>query len=190
MFRLLAPLLAALLLLGASPAHANDARELAIPASNEPAHPSTFPSSKITLEEWKKLPDKVRYSPGSAIPYGYEHRRTIRKAPMIVGASIFGGTYFFSTLGATADRTLYPLMIPVVGPWISLLTAGPYIDPSAAWLLTWDGIAQATGLGLFLWGVTSKQDWLIKRPYGFASLQVMPTFANDRAGALVVGTFR
>src|SRR5690606_8425506 len=108
---------------------------------------------------------------------------------VITGLSIFGGTYFLSTLGATADRSLYPLFIPIVGPWASIFTAGAYLEPSAAWLLVWDGIAQVTGATLFIWGMTSKQDWLVKRPYGFASLQIVPSVTTRQAGAVVIGRF-
>jgi len=170
---------AVLLVLVAMPAHAQE--------QGGPYSPTV--SAELTLEEWKELPDRVRYTPGGPIPPYYEHRVMVRKAAWITGISIFGGVYLTSTLIGVADPQLYPMLIPVVGPWITIANSGGRFTPPGVWALTMNGIAQATGVGLFIWGVTDKQDFLVKKPYGFASLQISPVFGPQFAGGTISGRF-
>src|SRR5688572_7394019 len=115
MSRLRSMILAVLFVLIALPAQAQE-------GEGGPYSPTV--SAELTLEEWKELPDKVRYLPGGPIPPYYEHRVLVRKAAWITGISIFGGVYLTSTLAGVADPSLYPLLIPVVGPWVTIANSG------------------------------------------------------------------
>jgi len=143
----------------------------------------------MTMDQWKQLPDKVRYSVGSPIPPGYERRQLVRKAAVVTGISVAGGAYLTSTLVATAGQEYYPLLIPVVGPFATIFTLGDYATPPGVWFLTVDGLAQGTGVVLLIWGLTDKQEFLVKKPYGFASLQIAPSFGPEHAGVVVHGRF-
>ena len=161
-------------------------------AQEEPAPSAPALSADITFEQWKDLPDKVRYTPTGPIPPYYEHRRLIKKAMAITGGSILGGVYLFSTLPAAYVPELWPLLIPVVGPWMAIYTSGAptqTLNAGSVWWLTMTGLAQGTGLVLFVWGLTDKDDWLVKRPYGFASLQVVPSVGPQFTGGFVIGRF-
>jgi hypothetical protein len=161
------------------------------PAMAHAQAPSPMISADMTFDEWSELPNKVRYTPGGPVPPYYEPRRMIRKAVAITGGSILGGTYLWSTLWGVADPALYPLLIPVAGPWITIVTSAQAFgfSPPAVWLLAMDGIAQTTGLVLFAWGLVDKQDFLVKKPYGFAVLRVAPALGPERAGLSVSGRF-
>lgn len=178
MSRLLSVLLTILLVLVALPAHAQGGNETAPPITPD-----------LTFEQWKDLPEKVRYTPGGPIPPYYEHRLMIRKGAVITGISIFGGVYLTSTLVGVVDPSTYPMLIPIAGPWITIVNNQGSIAPPAVWFLAMNGIAQATGLGLFIWGMTDKQDFLVKKPFGFASLHVSPVLMPQFAGGTVTGRF-
>lgn len=152
----------------------------------------TSTGERMTLDEWKSYPAKVKYTPGTPIPDLYTPKRSIKKAPFITGVSMLGGAYFISTAvsaGAadSGNDALLPLIIPVVGPFIAAYGPSGEITASGRWFLLWDGLVQTTGLGLMIWGLVDKQDWLIKKPYGFVS--VTPVLGPDYAGAFVQGRF-
>jgi hypothetical protein len=120
---------------------------------------------------------------GDPIPPGYHPSTRIRSGLVGGGAAMFGAPYLLSVLAAAIDSdlcngvsncttTLAPLYIPVVGPFITLGTAGGSATGDV--FLVVDGILQATGVVLFVFGIAVPKTVLLRNDLG-ALKNVMPT---------------
>jgi len=88
-----------------------------------------------------------------------------RVAPIVGGAVTFGVCYFAGVGGAlsNANSSLYPMgfYMPIFGPWVELgfLAEASGFDDDARIVanigLVLDGIAQALGVGLMIYGVAA-----------------------------------
>ncbi len=95
---------------------------------------------------------------------------------------MFGGSYLISLLiaavgtdvcnGTGCTNTLAPLYIPVVGPFITLGTAGGSATGDV--FLVLDGILQATGVAMVIFGIAVPKTVLVRNDLG-ALKNVMPT---------------
>lgn len=96
---------------------------------------------------------------------GWHEETHPRMAPIVAGAVTFGVCYFAGVGGAlsNANSSLYPMgfYMPIFGPWVELgfLAQAPGFDDDARIVanigLVLDGIAQALGLGLMIYGVAA-----------------------------------
>lgn len=126
-------------------------------------------------------PRERRYVEGQRIPPGYTVEERVRRGPIIAGSIVFGVPYVLGLLAASADD--FPnqsgwLVVPVAGPWVTLVSRddtchddfGGDDDVSYHYdctdgvdtLLVLDGLMQATGAALFIWGVSSSKKVLVR----------------------------
>lgn len=170
----------------AAKAPATEAGPGATPASGAPA---------TSYEAWAKRPTMIPYQEGMIVPEIDERKRVPRLGAIGAGAGLLGAGWMISTLVASLDMevdeadTLTPLYIPVVGPWIGMITDGTSGDlsPAGGWGLAMLGVSQAVGVGVLSWGATHPRDTLVKRPFGVTSVGVAPT--EGGATATVSGRF-
>jgi len=109
------------------------------------------------------------WSEGDPIPPGYHPISRVRGGLVAGGASLFGAMYLlFGLLPATIDsdscsgysgsschNTLWPLYIPVVGPFITMGTNGSH-STTVGLLLAIDGLAQAGGMAMMIFGAIGR----------------------------------
>lgn len=100
------------------------------------------------------------------------------------GASLFALTYLGSALAATTayatpsgtDSSRAALWIPAVGPWVMLGSRGSAAQDT---LVVLDGVAQAVGLTMFVYGLASSP----------VAVSVTPSAARGAPGAALLATF-
>jgi len=128
-------------------------------------------------------PRTLHYEEGQPIPQGYYLEEGVRRGPIIAGIIVLAVPYALGFSVASAlnfeDSTAW-LVVPVVGPWITLATREDVCDPDSTYcdddrairtLLVLDGLVQGTGAALLLWGMTSKTKRLVRQD---AALQIGP----------------
>jgi hypothetical protein len=128
----------------------------------------------------------------TGVPAGYHVEKQTRRGLVIVGASVFGGTYFTTVLfAATASVALHgtmdqlaPFFVPIVGPFMSISS----MDPASNQIL-WaaDGVAQVAGLTMAIVGLTVPRTVLVRNPSGTAEVSVSPLISARSLG--IGGTF-
>ncbi|MBW2465110.1 MAG: hypothetical protein JRH11_25900 [Deltaproteobacteria bacterium] len=100
-----------------------------------------------------------------------------RKNLMIIGGSIFAGTFGISALAGgtflSEDETDgAPLLIPIAGPFVSIATLDIDMsdedERSIGLLLIINGVAQATGVTLFIVGAAAEKRVLVRDKYAEA----------------------
>jgi hypothetical protein len=134
---------------------------------------------------------------GETVPPGYHPAQRIRKGAVIGGAVTFGVVYFVNVLVAAGgtdyansnhtSNSVAGLYAPVVGPFITMTQSSSAV---ADVFLVLDGLAQAGGAVLLLYGLTSPQTVLMRDDYGRPRLLPQPMlFGRAGAGAGLVGTF-
>lgn len=132
------------------------------------------------------------YQEGQPIPYGYHREDRVRKGAIITGASVFGGFYLYSALIASigadvssGSNRAASLFVPVFGPFLELAESD---STTLSYLLVLDGLAQATGAALVVWGITSPRAVLVRDD--LASVTLMPArLGKDATGVVVIGRF-
>ena len=129
----------------------------------------------------------MRYHPGMTIPDGYRVE-TKRKPGLYVGGAVTLGGAYLLTVSAAAiveplDSSVWPLYIPVVGPFIALGTTS-YSSAGSSYLLVMDGLVQAAGLGMLVGGVVGKK-WLVPIP----RMAYNPDNGGAEAGMQLMGRF-
>jgi hypothetical protein len=128
--------------------------------------------------------------PPQRVVLRYEDRHNM--GLVIAGASVLGGSYLFfgfmpgaiataSCGNNTGCDTLWPLFIPIAGPFIEIARAGTSYAP----LLVLDGLAQASGLALLIAGLATTH----KVPVYSERAMVLPFSTAGGAGLRAVGRF-
>ena len=112
-------------------------------------------------------PKTREYKEGEPIPPGYHLETRGATKILVAGIAIFGGLYIASALvggtfvsegGDEADE-LGPLLIPLVGPFVTMGTSG--VDPGEQSgqapfiLLLFDGLGQTAGLVMTIYGLAA-----------------------------------
>jgi hypothetical protein len=133
------------------------------PGAYPPPPPGYYAYPPPPLEE---QPSELPYEEGDPIPEGYEPVTKMRKGLVIAGSVVFGSTYLISIItaaqvadvaGTTED--VWPLFVPVVGPFIAMGTTHAWSDGEGSnglgAILLLDGIAQVGGAAMFIGGVAS-----------------------------------
>jgi hypothetical protein len=144
---------------------------------------------------------------GDPIPPGYHPATRARTALIGGGVAMFGSSYLISVLVAAVgednkgcsqwdstyttcvrqgSNAAAPLFIPVVGPFI---TMGNTDSATADVFLVVDGLLQAVGLGMFIYGVSVPKVVLVRNDLGKVEFHPTPIVSKDMAGLGVVGTF-
>lgn len=108
------------------------------------------------------------YEPGEQVPPGYHVETRAHRGLVIGGAVTFSSAYLLSILGAVAGATdggkgpkkYLPLLIPAAGPFVTIGTANS--EGAGTALLMLDGMAQVGGVVLFIVGMSTDQELLVR----------------------------
>ena len=134
--------------------------------------------------QWGR-PAIIPYDEGDPMPPGYHLEDRIRKGPFVTGLAIGGAAYMLSVSIAAGDSFENQkgwLLLPAIGPWITLLARDDTCDVStttigsvdeardcayeassaAEVLLVFDGILQGTGLLLVTIGLAAPRTVLVR----------------------------
>jgi hypothetical protein len=109
-------------------------------------------------------PRKIPYD-GGPPPPGYVVGSEPRPGLWVTGAAIFGASYGISVLAAgtavsEGNEEAAPLLIPVVGPWVTVRTTDA--DSGLRSALVIDGITQLAGVALFISGMAAQRDVFVR----------------------------
>jgi len=135
---------------------------------------------------------------GEPIPPGYHPSTRIRGGLVGGGAGLFAGTYLISVLVAAVGQDLRadngganaaaPLFIPVVGPFITMGNVSG--SATADVFLVIDGLAQAMGVAMFIYGLAVPKTVLVRNDLGKVKFNPpMPFVAKSGAGIGLSGSF-
>lgn len=157
-----------------------------------PGAPAPVPEYTNVRNEWE---------PGDPIPPGY-HPETEVFVPLVMAGAIQLGTSWL-TLGVLPGSILLAagsesncddctaagvtLLIPGIGPFITMGVLGGYGDAAAAGyaLLAVDGLIQGAGLGMLIAGLVMEKDVLVRdRGYG-TEVELKPVIAAGPGGGTV-----
>jgi hypothetical protein len=133
---------------------------------------------------------------GDPVPTGYHRARRVKKGLVAGGAALFALPYLASAVAAAGGYTTGNatqsargvLWIPAEGPFIMMGRS----TTSAAGdvLLLLDGLAQISGLTLFVYGLASPATVLAPDDgEGKAKISLAPLVLRGASGAMLVGTF-
>lgn len=153
--------------------------------------PPAEPAGPLTREAWSKLPSQLKYNPGMEIPPYYELKRRPLTGLIVTGGPMLGGLYLLGMPFAITDSLgyegdLWPLFIPVVGPFAAIGTFGT--PPPSTAILIVDGLAQVAGLSMVVAGASTRVEKLERIPFDKITLGVRP-LGNGGQAIVVVGTF-
>jgi hypothetical protein len=118
----------------------------------------------------------LEYTEGQPIPPGYHLEQRARRGLVLAGSLTAGVPFLVSfltglSIGLSGSRrdgeATVALMAPLVGPFITIETAGAG-GAGILWLML-DGVAQLAGTGMLIGGLVAKEDKLV-RDYQDASL--------------------
>jgi hypothetical protein len=151
---------------------------------------------------------RLEWTKGEPIPPGYVPAKEMRSGLVIGGAITLGASYLFGGLlpgaavigGGCSIRQVAcavggTLMIPVVGPFISIapLASSESTGLGALYaLLVFDGLVQIAGATLLLYGILAQRDYLLRKPKvrGRISWMATPMLLGEAGrGIGVVGRF-
>jgi hypothetical protein len=140
-------------------------------------------------------PRTIPYRDGDPIPEGYRVESTPRYGLVAGGASIVGGAWLISTITAIAldqeqsvendpnfDDMYTPMLIPVVGPFITIGTADA--SGTGAGILALDGVIQTAGLAMFIAGFAAPTLELVPTAL---PVKVTPVASPGMAGLNISG---
>lgn len=122
----------------------------------------TYVPQSIAMSGPRQIKD---WNEGDPIPPGYHPVSHVRGGLIGGGAGLFGAFYLISALvasvatdvcngGRNCSNTLWPLWIPVAGPFIALGTAAG--SASGGFVLVLDGLAQAGGVVMIIVGAMGR----------------------------------
>jgi hypothetical protein len=172
--------------LTANPAHAED---VVVGGAEPPARPAPAPAPVIVqIDKDRHAPRIISdWNEGEPIPTGYHPVQRVRKGAIIGGAVPFGILYFISALTAAVahdanqgrDHSADGLFVPVAGPFITMPQTS---SATANVFLALDGLGQAAGAALVIYGLVSPQTVLLRDDVGAARLLPHPILVG-RGGA-------
>jgi hypothetical protein len=146
-------------------------------------------------------PRRLSYREGDPVPAGYALEYHARKRPVIGGAIVLGSAYLISVALAVelpgSDPSVPWLTIPVLGPWFAFAvrpwchSGGDACDSDLTerTYLVMDGLAQATGMALIVYGTLSRTPELVHLQLHGSDIEVMPTPVGLGYGLTVHATF-
>lgn len=147
-------------------------------------------------------PKYLPYREGEPAPQGYAFDEEVRRGPVIGGLITLGVPYLLGLLVASEEsynnKKGY-LVVPGVGPWLTLLLRDSSCDPdlaissctedsSARFVLVIDGLLQTAG-GIFVaYGFTNTKKRYVREDWA-PRVAVTPMLSADRVGVSVTGAF-
>jgi hypothetical protein len=171
-------------------------------------YPPPYPYGYPAYAPPPALPDQPKSLPydGGEVRPGYHVEERVRRGPLIAGPIVFGVPYVLGlTIASEYDFRNQSgwLVVPVVGPFITAATrkkdcVSTYESSDTPdgecqeeggmrTVLIMDGLAQATGAILMLWGLTSPVKVQIRNDV--AKVNVAPTKVGTGYGVAAIGTF-
>jgi hypothetical protein len=187
---------------GYGPGYAPAAPQYTAPLYQE-VQPSYVPQS-VAMSGPRIIKD---WNEGEPIPPGYHETTRIRKGLVIGGASIFGGMYLLTIIGASiADGTCTAvgansscnanaLFAPVVGPFIQMTQCQGSCGLGDFWL-GFDGVVQAAGVAMFIAGLAAPSTVLVRNDLGYEApkppklaLTPIPLVSPTMQGMGLLGRF-
>jgi hypothetical protein len=146
-------------------------------------------------------PRRLPYREGDPIPVGYALEFRARKRPIVGGAIVFGSAYLISLALAVelpnSDPSVPWLTMPLLGPWFAFAarpschSGGDACDSDLTerTYLVMDGLAQATGMALIVYGTLSRTRELVRLKLHGANLELMPARVGLGYGLTAYATF-
>lgn len=86
-----------------------------------------------------------------------------------------------------SSKDFRPMYIPLAGPWIAMKTA--HADAGGGLALGLLGVGQATGLGLLIAGLATRETKLVRNDLAVRGVRVVPAVGPRDAGLSLVGSF-
>ena len=142
-------------------------------------------------------PRTIPYDEGGAIPPGYTLREKARIGLVIGGSVALGVLYLtslmiyaladaISCIDGCGDNDLWPLSIPVIGPFVAIGTTNA--ERAGVSFLVLDGIGQSAGLAMLILGVVAKKKVWVRNDLGALHLAPLVTASGGR-GLSLAGNF-
>jgi hypothetical protein len=140
------------------------------------------------------------WNEGEPIPPGYHPTTRVKKGFVIGGAVTFGVMYLFTAFaGSIVDASGAQgsaLLVPVVGPFIQMGQCSGNCAVPDFWL-GFDGVVQAAGLAMFIYGLAAPSTVLVRNDLGTTTapkapklaLTPVPILTPNLQGMGFVGTF-
>lgn len=171
-----------------------------VPDGNPQTHYDVqYPQARGALPPGMELP----YEAGDPIPAGYRLRSQPRRGLVIAGSIVTGVPWVISVTAATGadfDNKSGFLLVPGIGPWLSLLAGagkdrncGSTSDfcngdrSSLRAALVLDGLVQSAGAAMLIIGIAVPRKRLVRDD---VTLGFVPTtLGRDGYGLGAVGTF-
>ncbi|MGD0674634.1 MAG: hypothetical protein ABSC94_04405 [Polyangiaceae bacterium] len=130
---------------------------------------------------------------GAQPPPGYRWTTHTRKGPIIAGAVVLGVLWGLTAIGGGActdisrDTSCSWLYLPVLGPFAELASSG---SATGSVFLVMDGLGQAAGLALLIYGISSPASVLVRNDVLMKHLLPMPMLlGKNGSGFGLAGTF-
>jgi hypothetical protein len=159
----------------------------------------SYPQARGALPPGMELP----YEEGDTIPEGYKLRTQPRRGLIIAGSIVTGVPWVFSVMaavGADYENKTGFLLVPAVGPWLTLMAGGGKDDDCGGTddfcnadnaglrsVLVLDGIVQTAGAIMFVSGFAFPRTRLVRKD---VTLSFLPTtVGRDGYGIGAIGTF-
>lgn len=186
----------------ANAAATEDAPGVATPQAAPPAD-AEGPTSAVTLPEEAHptslgAMDRASYREGEPVPAGYAVVRRRRPGLVGTGVSMFATSFLVTAIvggvkvgergcayvGCDPSWEYSPMFIPVVGPYVTLLTASPQDSATITGLLL-SGAVQTSGMIMWIVGSASRDLELVRA----APVAVAPMIDGAAQGIAVQGRF-
>jgi hypothetical protein len=172
------------------------------PVYTAPIYQETQPSyvpQSVAMSGPRMIKD---WNEGDPIPPGYHPSTRLKKGWIIAGATTFGVTYLLTAFGASIadaaqDNSATALFIPVAGPFIQMGQCSGSCAVGDFWL-GFDGVVQAAGLAMFIYGLASPSTVLVRNDLGSnetkpkapkLALTPVPILSPTTQGVGLLGTF-
>ena len=153
----------------------------------------TYVPQSVALSGPRVLRD---WHEGEPIPPGYHPATRARTGMIAGGLTMFGVPYLISVLvgaGGADSGCCNAMYIPVVGPFVqmgSVHSGDASADSVADVFLVLDGLLQAAGVGMFIYGIAVPKTVLVRNDLGKVKFNPpMPFVGHNSAGMGVSGTF-
>lgn len=164
--------------------------------------PPAYPPPPYGYPPPPKPPKYLPYHEGQNIPQGYYLEDRMRRGPLIAGIIVLAIPYGLGLSVAGGDNFSNQtgwLALPVLGPWVEMaerhntcptattLDSSCGDDAAVRTLLVLDGLMQATGAGLLIWGASSHTRRLVREDA--ARIEILPAQVGSGYGIGALGTF-
>jgi hypothetical protein len=157
----------------------------------QPTQPTYVPQS-VAMSGPPRIMDWDESQP---IPPGYHVTSHVRTGMIVGGAVLFGSLYLLSILVAAGNADSNPgqsngdasLYVPVAGPFLQIASTSSSLGNV---VLAVDGLAQAAGIAMFIYGIAAPRTFLVRNDLGITTPMLVPMkMGQDGYGAGLVARF-